>query len=190
MMVDGGKCNTTRILSLFHAPTPTKQTSACGGRSDLGNVPDSFTQFRFIDTIPDAKDVLALTHANRTTTYLRPLVFVRRRDTGELIANECEDEILPDTIRDALAETEDPLPTGEVERILPYRTTDALVEEEVVRRREEGRGRMKVRPEGPERLYGRKSGDFFDALFVVRDLVSWRALLAEPEDPSVGTDAV
>jgi hypothetical protein len=115
---------------------------------------------------------------------------VRRRDTGELIADECEDEILPDTIRDALAEAEDPLPTGEVEGVLPYRTTDALVEEEVVRRREEGRGRMEVRPEGPERLDGRKGGDFFDALFVVRDFVSWRALLAEPEDPSVGTDTV
>ena len=24
MMVDGGRCNTTRILSLFHAPSPTQ----------------------------------------------------------------------------------------------------------------------------------------------------------------------
>ena len=64
------------------------------------------------------------------------------------------------------------------------------MEEEVVRRWEEGRGRMEVRPEGPERLDRGKGGDLFDALFVVRDLISRRALLAEPEDPSVGTGTV
>src|SRR5579863_2323193 len=34
MMVVGGRCNTTRILSLLHAPI-THQTSAHGGRSNL-----------------------------------------------------------------------------------------------------------------------------------------------------------
>jgi len=115
---------------------------------------------------------------------------VRRRDTSELITDEGKNEFLPDAVRDALAEAEDPLPAREIEWVLPYGTTDALVEEEIVRRREEGRGRMEVRPEGPEGLDRGKGGDLFDALFVVRDLISWRALLAEPEDPSVGTGAV
>ena len=44
---------------------------------------------------------------------------------------------------------------------------------------------MQVRPEGPEGLYRSKGGDLLDALFVVGDFVTWRALLAEPENPSV-----
>jgi hypothetical protein len=59
------------------------------------------------------------------------------------------------------------------------------VEEKVVRRRQQGRGRMKVCPEGPEGLDRGKGGDLLDALFVVGDFISRRALLAEPEDPSV-----
>ena len=180
MIVDGGRCNTARILSLLKIPSPTRQWSACP------NAPDTLAQLGFIDTIPDAEDVLALTHANRTPTYLRPFVLVRRRDASELVADESEDEVLPDAIRDALAEAEDPFPAGKVEGVLPDGAADALVEEEVVRRREEGRGRMEVRPEGPEGLDRGKGGDLLDALFVVGDLVSRRALLAEPEDPSVG----
>ena len=42
-----------------------------------------------------------------------------------------------------------------------------------------------MRPERPEGLDGSKGGDLFDALFVVGDFVTRRALLAEPEDPSV-----
>jgi hypothetical protein len=110
---------------------------------------------------------------------------VRRRDACKLVANEGEDEVLPYAICDALAEAEDPLATGQVERVLPYRAADALVEEEVVSRGEECRGRVQVRPEGPEGLYGSKGGDLLDALLVVGDLVTWRALLAEPENPSV-----
>ena len=105
-------------------------------------------------------------------------------DAGELVTNEGEHELLPNAIRDALAEAEDPLAAGEVERIFPHRAADALVEEEVVRRGQEGRGRMEVRPEGPEGLDRGKGGYFLDALFVVGDLIPWRALLAEPEDPS------
>jgi hypothetical protein len=110
---------------------------------------------------------------------------VRRCNAGELVANESEDEVLPDAICDALAEAQDPLSTGEVKRVLPYGATDALMEEEVVCRGEESRGRMEVRPEGPEGLYRGKGGYLLDALFVVRDFISWRALLAEPEHPSV-----
>lgn len=59
------------------------------------------------------------------------------------------------------------------------------MEEEVVRRGEESRWRMEVRPEGPEGLHRGKGRYLLDTLFVVRDFISWRALLAEPEDPSV-----
>ena len=110
---------------------------------------------------------------------------MRRHDAGKLVADESENEVLPDAVGDALAEAEDPLSAREVEGVFPYGTTDALVEEEVVRCREEGRGWMEVGPEGPEGLDGRKCRDLLDTLFIVRDLVSWRALLAEPEDPSV-----
>jgi len=110
---------------------------------------------------------------------------VCRRDAGELVADEGQDEVLPDTIRDALAETEDPLSAGEVKRVLPHGAADALVEEEVVRRREKDRGRMEVRPKGPEGLDRSKGRDLLDALFVVSDLISRGALLAEPKDPSI-----
>jgi hypothetical protein len=110
---------------------------------------------------------------------------VRRRDARELVANKGENEVLPDAICDALAEAKDPLPAGEVQWILPYGTADALMEEEVVGCGQESRGRMEVRPEGPERLDRGKGGYLLDALFIVCDLISWRALLAEPEDPSV-----
>ena len=108
-----------------------------------------------------------------------------RCDAGELVANESEDEVLPDAICDALAEAQDPLSTWEVKRVLPYGAADALMEEEVVCRGEESRWRMEVRPERPEGLYRGKSGYLLDALFVVRDFISWRALLAEPKHPPV-----
>ena len=110
---------------------------------------------------------------------------MRRSDAGELVANKGENDVFPDAIGDALAEAEDPLPAGEVERVLPHGAADALMEEEVVRRGEEGRGWMEVRPEGPEGLDRGKGGYLLDALLVVGDLIPWRALLAEPEDPSV-----
>jgi hypothetical protein len=110
---------------------------------------------------------------------------MRLRDARKLVANKCEHEVLPYTIPDALAKAHDPLATRQVERVFPYRAAHALVEEEVVGRREECRGRVQVRPEGPERLYGCKGGDLLDALLVVGDLVTGGALLAEPENPSV-----
>ncbi len=108
-----------------------------------------------------------------------------RRDRGELVTNEGEDEVLPYAVRDAFAKAEDPLAAGEVEGVLPDGAADVLVEEEVVGRGQEGRGRVQVRPEGPEGLDGNKGRDLLDALLVVGDLVTRRALLAEPEDPSV-----
>ena len=104
---------------------------------------------------------------------------------GKLVTNQSEDEVLPDAVCDALAEAQNPLSTGEVKRVLPYWAVDTLMKEEVVCRREESRWRMEVRPEGPEGLYRGKGGNLLDALFVVRDFISWRALLAEPEHPSV-----
>ena len=110
---------------------------------------------------------------------------MRRCDAGELVTNQSEDEVLPDVVCDALVEAQNPLSTGEVKRVLPYWAADALMKEEVVCRREESRWRMEVRPQGPEGLYRGKGGNLLDALFVVRDFISWRALLAEPEHPSV-----
>jgi hypothetical protein len=86
----------------------------------------------------------ARTHTNRAPTYLRPLVLVGDA-TPELVANESKDEVLPDAICDALAETQYPLSTREVKWVLPHGATDALVEEEVICRGEESRGRMEVR---------------------------------------------
>lgn len=59
------------------------------------------------------------------------------------------------------------------------------MEEEVVSRWEEGRRRVEVCPKGPEGLDRSKGGDLLDSLFVVGDFVARRALLAEPENPSV-----
>lgn len=51
-----------------------------------------------------------------------------RRDAGELVTNEGKDEVLPDAVRDAFAEAEDPLAAWEVEGVLPDGAADALVE--------------------------------------------------------------
>jgi hypothetical protein len=110
---------------------------------------------------------------------------VRRRDASKLVPDEGKDEVLPDAIGDALAEAENPLTAGEVERVLPDGATDPLVEEEIVRRGQEGRWRMEVGPKGPERLYRGKGGDLFNALLITGNFISWCALLAEPKDPSV-----
>ena len=149
------------------------------------DAPDALTQFGFVKTVPNAEYILVLAHANRAPANLWPFVLVRRRDARELVADESEDEVLPDAIRDALAKAKNPLAAGEVEGVLPDGATDALVEEEVVGRREEGRGRVEVCPEGPERLDRGKGGNFLDALLVVGNFISRRALLAEPEDPSM-----
>ena len=69
------------------------------------DTPDAFAQFEFIGTVPDAEYILILAHADRAPTYLRPCILVGRRDDGKLVANEGEDEVLPDAVRDALAET-------------------------------------------------------------------------------------
>ena len=106
-------------------------------------------------------------------------------DGGELVTNECEDKILLYAVHDTLAEVEDLLATREVERVLPDGVADAQVEEEVVGRGQEGRGRVQVHPERPEGLDRGKGKDLLDALLVVGDLVAWRVLLAEPEDSSV-----
>ena len=104
-------------------------------------------QLRLIHTVPNAEDVLVRTHANRAPAYLRPSDIVWRCDTGKLVADESEDEVLPDAIGDAFAKAENRLSAREVEGVFPHGATDALVEEEVVCRREEGRGWMEVGPE-------------------------------------------
>ena len=76
------------------------------------NTPDAFAQFGLIGTVPDAEYILVLAHANRTPAHLRPRVLMRRRDASELVTDEGKDEVLPDAVRDAFAEAEDPLATG------------------------------------------------------------------------------
>ena len=110
---------------------------------------------------------------------------MRLRYARELVSNECEHEVLPYTIRDALPKAHDPFSAWQIEWVFPYGSAHALVEEEVVGRWEECRGRVEMGPEGPERLYGGKGRDLLDALLVVGDLVTGCALLAEPENPSV-----
>jgi hypothetical protein len=109
MMVAGGRCNTVRILSLYMRAKPGHEQSARETRTDT---PDAFAQFGFIGTVPDAEYILVLAHTDRTPAELRPRVLVRRRDACELVTNEGEDEVLPDAVRDAFAEAEDPLATG------------------------------------------------------------------------------
>ncbi len=48
-------------------------------------------------------------------------------DGGELVTNECKDEILLYAVHDTLVEVEDLLATREVEWVLPDRAVDAQV---------------------------------------------------------------
>jgi len=43
-----------------------------------------------------------------------------------------------------------------------------------------------MRPQGPERLYRTKRRNFLDSFFIAYDFISRCALLAEPENPSMG----
>jgi hypothetical protein len=165
--------------------------------------------------IPNAHDVLALPHADRAPAHLRPLLAVLprallRRAPVELVAHDRKHEVLPNTVRDALSEADDPLPTSNVHRVLPDGPAHALVEEEIVRCRLEHRGRVDMRPEGPKGLYLRdilrvsnhlarrdeeiahrgEGCDLLDPFLVIGNFVTWRALLAEPEDPSARADTV
>ena len=104
--------------------------------------PDAFAQFGFIDTVPYAEYILILAYADRTPTYLRPRILMRLCYARKLVANECKHEVLPYTIRDALPEAQDPLSAWQIKRVFPDGAADALVEEEVVGRWEECRGRV------------------------------------------------
>ena len=112
IMVVGGRCNTVRILSLYMRAKPRYEESARETSHGRADTPDAFPQFGFIDTIPYAEYILILAHADRAPAYLRPCVLMRRRDGGELVTDEGEDEVLPDAVCDAFAEAEDPLATG------------------------------------------------------------------------------
>ena len=184
-MVAGGRCNTVRILSLYMRAKPGYEQCARETSRARAGTPDAFAKFGFVDPVPDAEYILVLAYADRAPAYLRPRVLVWRRDAGKLVTNEGEDKVLPDAVRDAFAEAEDPLAAGKVEGVLPDGAADALVEEEVVSRGQEARRRVQVRPEGPEGLDGSKGGDLLDALLVVGNFVARRALLTEPENPSV-----
>ncbi len=115
-------------------------------------------------------------------------------------------EVLPEAVRDALFEADDPLAALNVQGILPHWPAHARVEEQVVCRRLQRRRRRQVCPERPERLdlqirtrrrsvlrtlarsqeeaYGAEGGDLLDTLLIANDFIARRALLPEPEDPS------
>lgn len=80
------------------------------------------------------------------------MVFEPPAAVVELVADDGHDEVLPETVRDALFEADDPLPALDVQRVFPHRPAHARVEEQVVRRRLQRRRRHEVCPERPERL--------------------------------------
>ena len=80
--------------------------------------------------IPERNDVLVLPNADGTPAHLRPVPVCRvnsgriRRvdDTLELIPNDRKDEVLPQAVRDALAEADNPLAARQVQGVFPDRT--------------------------------------------------------------------
>jgi len=78
---------------------------------------------------PDAHDVLARPHAEYTPAHL----------VVKLVPDDRNDQILPHSVREPFAQSNDPLPSRYVHRIFPHRASDTCVEQEVVGgRRQEG----------------------------------------------------
>ena len=119
-------------------------------------------------SVPHTKDILALPHAQRTTTNLRlvrvlapvrsarsvsapPAPQLRARPAVvELVADYGYDDFLPESVCDALLEPDDPLAALYVHRVLPDGPPDPGMKEEVVRGGLERRRSIEVCPKRPE----------------------------------------
>jgi len=143
MIVDGGKLRTFRIVSL-----PDRSNKRCEFKyvmqHTLNHVPNFLPNLNIpIDPVPQTDNVFALSHTDGTPTNLRPIrprpptvapilptpgIIARSLLYNptfiELIPNNSKDEILPNPIRNALLQADDPFPAREVEWILPNRSTD------------------------------------------------------------------
>lgn len=76
------------------------------------NVPD-LEHATAVGSGPDAQDILAIAHAQDSTTHVLPGV-------AELIANQRQQEVLPVSIRHALLEADNPLASLAIDLVLPY----------------------------------------------------------------------
>lgn len=112
--------------------------------------------------VPDAKDILALAHAQRTAAYFGvcarrfavatriPVPAIFCSTIIELVTDDRHHDVLPDTVGNSFFEANDPFTAIDVKGVLPYGTLDPRVEEyEIGGRNKEGRG-IQVRPEGPK----------------------------------------
>jgi len=76
-------------------------------------------------SIPDAYDILSRSHTQHAAAHL----------IIELVPDDRYDQVLPETVCEALSETQDPFPPRYVQRVFPNGPTNPGVEEKVVRRR-------------------------------------------------------
>lgn len=63
-----------------------------------------------------------------------------------MVADNGKNEVFPYAVGNALTQANYPLAASDVERVLPYRPTDARVEEEVVGGGKEAGGWVQMRP--------------------------------------------
>jgi hypothetical protein len=112
-------------------------------RAKVVHVPDSTPCRRILlIPIPHAQNILLRTHTQHQPTNLIRIV--------KLVPNHAQHQILPKPIRDALLQPYNPLPASDIPRVFPHWPPDLRVEEKVVCGGLHGRGRVEVRPEGPE----------------------------------------
>ena len=135
MIVVKGRFSTLRIVSLEVRQTLSAHDRTIASRT--GHALDLFLRLGTrVVSVPQRYDVLVLPHANRAPAdfgelpvgvcvRLRPGRFPRVYHAVELVPNHGEDEVFPEAVRDAFAETDDPFAAREVQRVLPDRPANA-----------------------------------------------------------------
>jgi hypothetical protein len=81
--------------------------------------------------VPETDDIFRLPNTNRAPTNLWftiPLLVIRAIQGPKLVPDNCQDEILPQTICNAFSNPYYPLPSINVERVLPNWSSHSRME--------------------------------------------------------------
>jgi len=100
-------------------------------------VPDPILRLNILVVlVPDAKDIFVAPHTEDTAAD--PIL------NFELVSNNAHDKVLPEPVRNALAQSNDPLSAVRIERVFPYRALYPTMEEKIIRSRSQDRRRIQM----------------------------------------------